>query len=57
MYNHANVDENEPQHVRKWTDRVLTLVLAKEAIPMPKTPLICIKIPLNTKYPNYVMLL
>ena len=24
-----NKDENEPQHVRKWTDRILTLSFSK----------------------------
>ena len=52
MYNHADVrfrlkDENEPQHVRKWTDH-----MAKEVIQRPKAS-ICIKIPLNAKSPKF----
>ena len=36
-------NENELQHARKWTNRIFTLVLAKEVIPRQKASLICIK--------------
>ena len=52
-----NKDENEPLHVRKWTDRILTLVLAEKVIPRPRASLVSIEIQLNKKCPKFVNLL
>ena len=46
-------DENGLQDIRYRIDRTVTTRLAKEVPLKPRASLVCIKSPLNAKFPNF----
>ena len=50
-----NKDENDPQHVRKWTDRIHTPVLPKRGHSKAENILNLYK--MSTKYHTFIVML